>query len=79
MILSGKAGEQQLIKKEENVRNTRTNLSFTDFNLDTSNVLQVQKWVKLRFEDLLGVSSLTLYCTPYLLIFKLTDGLSMER
>lgn len=41
MILSGKAGEQQLIKKEENVRNTRTNLSFTDFNLDTSNVLQL--------------------------------------
>lgn len=38
MILSGKAGEQQLIKKEENVG---TNLSFTDFNLDTSNVLQL--------------------------------------
>lgn len=55
MILSGKAGEQQLIniyrkgsfvvafqswrpktkKKEQNVGNTRTNLSFTDFNLDT--------------------------------------------
>lgn len=41
MILSGKAGEQQLIKKEENIGNTRTNLSFTDFNLDTSNVLQL--------------------------------------